>query len=346
VAPQSIAIDATGKFAYVANEFGCADAVNGRVSIYTIDATTGALTPVEPALDSNDEGSRSVAVDASGKLAYVANWGEGDTAGSISAYSIDATSGALTSTAMIYGFCPGLCAPWSVAVHPSGKFVYVADEGSFAPTGISMYSVSVATGALTSTGTVAAGGRAIWMAIHPTGKFAYVANSSNSSPGEGNSISMFLVDTNTGALTSIGTIAAGSNPTSIGIDPLGKFAYVTNSDSSNVSMFMIDATSGTLKSIGLVTAGIAPVAVAVDPRDKFAYVANSQSNDVCGYTIDPTSGALVLIGTVAAGTTPSSIAIHPSGKFAYVTNSGSNDISIYSIDAANGALTLIATIGT
>ena len=78
----------------------------------------------------------------------------------------------------------------------------------------------------------------------------------------------------TGALTSIGMIDAGTGPASVAVDPAGKFAYVTNSDSNDVSMYTIDATTGALASIGTIAAGTGPVSVAVDPAGKFAYVTN------------------------------------------------------------------------
>jgi YVTN family beta-propeller protein len=63
---------------------------------------------------------------------------------------------------------------------------------------------------------------------------------------------MYTINATTGALTSIGTIAAGSNPTSIAIHPSGKFAYVTNSASNEVSIYSIDATTGVLTLIGTI----------------------------------------------------------------------------------------------
>jgi YVTN family beta-propeller protein len=344
VGPQSIAVDPTGKFAYVANT-GCPSAFDGNVSIYTVDATTGALASIGPPVDSLDEGSHSVTVDPSGKFAYVANWGEGDTAGSVSMYAINVTTGALTSTGMINGVCPGLCAPWSVVVHPSGKFAYVANEGGSSPTGVSMFTINTTTGALTSIGTVAAAGRAISVAVDPSGKFAYVTDGSNGFPAENNKVSIYTIDTTTGALKSTGTIDAGINPSFVAVDPLGKFAYVANSGSNDVSMYTINATTGVLTSMGMVAAGTDPTSVAVDPLGKFAYVTNSGSNDVSMYTIDATTGALTSIGTITAGSAPTSIAI-ASGKFAYVTNSDSNSVSMYSIDATTGTLTLIGTTGT
>jgi DNA-binding beta-propeller fold protein YncE len=341
VGPQSIAVDPTptGKFAYVANR-GCGDSAFGNVSMYTINPTTGALATIEPPVASHDEGGRAVTVDPSGKFAYVANWGEGDTAGSVSAYTINATTRALTSTETIYGGSAGLCAPWSVVVDPSGKFAYVANEGCPAPTNVSMFTINTTTGALTFIGTIAAGGRAISVVVDPKGKFAYVASRSNP-PGSAGNVSMYAINTATGALTSIGTIAAGTDPISVAVDPTGKFAYVTNSGSNDVSMYTINTATGDLTSIGTTTGGSG--AIAIHPSGKFVYVSNS-AGSVSVYTINAATGTLTSIGTT--GTAGSSIAIHPSGAFAYVTNAGSNDVSMYSIDAATGTLTLIGTIGT
>ncbi len=62
----------------------------------------------------------SVAVDPVGKFAYVDNYGSN----SVSAYTINATNGALTP---VTGspFAAGI-GPYSVTVYPSGKFAYVA----------------------------------------------------------------------------------------------------------------------------------------------------------------------------------------------------------------------------
>jgi YVTN family beta-propeller protein len=346
VSPQSIAVDPMGKFAYVAN-MGCPF---GYVSIYTINPTTGALASIGPPVASGDEGAHFVAVHPSGKFVYVVNWGEGDTTGSVSMYTISAPTGALTSTGRIddspcgIGSSPS-CSPFSVAMDPTGKFAYVANEGSFAPTNVSMFTINSTTGALTLMGTIVTGGRAISVAVDPTGKFVYVATHSEP-PGSAGVVSMYTINASTGALTSIGLVGTGTDPASVAVDPTGKFTYVTNSGSNDVSMYTVNATTGVLTSLGPIAAGTAPGSVAVDPSGKFAYVTNSGSNNISMYSINTTTGALTSIGTIAAGSSPNSIAIHPSGKFAYVTNSGSNDVTMYSIDAITGALTLIGTIAT
>jgi 6-phosphogluconolactonase len=350
VDPQSIAVDSAGKFAYVANA-GCNGGVAGYVSMYTINPTTGALAPIGPPVSSLDYTAESVTIDPAGKFAFVANAGDDyDSDGSVVSYTINATTGALTSTgAMIMGNCPGLCVPESVTLDPSGKFAYVPNGGGES-NGVAMYTINSTTGALTSTGMIAVEGFAVSVAVHPSGKFAYAANANNT-PGMAGNVSMYTINATTGALTSTGTIAAGTifgepNPTAMAVDPTGSFAYVANSGSNNVSMYSINTTTGILTSVGTIASGTNPLSVAVDPTGKFAYVTNSGSNDVSTYTINATSGALTSTGMVAAGQSPTSIAIHPSGNFAYVTSSGSNDVSMYSIDPSTGALTLIGTVGT
>jgi 6-phosphogluconolactonase (cycloisomerase 2 family) len=354
--PQSIALDPAGKFAYVASQ-GCD--LDGYVSMYTINPTTGALASIGPPVPTNDEFTDSVTVDPSGKFVYVASSGNvwDIDFGSVVTYTINPTTGALTSTTGgINGTGINGTPEFfnSVAVDPSGKFAYAADGGFFPPgsggglSSVSMFTINSTTGALTSTGMIAAGYGPDSVAVDPTGKFAYVTNF------ESNDVSMHTIDATTGALASIGTTAAGPGPVSVAVDPAGKFAYVANwtgyETNGSVSMYTIDATTGALASTGSIAAGTSPYSVAVDPAGKFAYVANWTGNDTEGsvsmYTIDATTGVLTPSGTIATELSPTSIVIHPSGKFAYVTNSGSNNVSMYSIDSATGTLTLIGTIGT
>jgi 6-phosphogluconolactonase (cycloisomerase 2 family) len=343
--PQSIAVAPSGKFAYVA-DVGCSGADVGYVSMYTINSTTGALTSIGPPASSLDATANSVTVDPSGKFAYVANTGDGETTdGSVISYAINATTGALTSTGAVDGNCPGLCIPLSVAVDPSGKFAYVPNGDGEEPNNVAVYAIDATTGALTSVGQTTIEGFAASVAVDPSGKFAYVATAS-STPNAAGSVSMYTINATTGALASIGTIAAGTNPGAMVVDPAGKFAYVANPGSSDVSMYTINVTTGALTSVGTIATESGPVSIAVDPASKFAYVVNFSSNDVSMYTINSTTGALTSVGTIATGQFPTSIAIHPSGNFAYVTNSGSNDVSIYSIDGTTGALTLVGTTGT
>lgn len=353
VNPDSVAVDPTGKFAYVANSG------TNNISMFTINSTTRALTFVGRV--AAGIGPSSVVVHPTGKFVYVANESNSDSlAGNVSMYTINTTTGALTSIGSPVAADFGAHA---VSVDPLGKFAYVANDGIFQETGgsLSTYTINSTTGALMSTGTIFGvpfGGGILAcpdlcspysVEVDRSGKFAYVASEGGPAP---TLVSMWTIDSTTGALTFIGTVAAGGRAVSVAVDPKGNFAYVADisngfsGENNDVSMYTINAGSGGLTFIGTIPAGTDPSFVAVDPSGKFAYVTNSGSNDVSMYTLDSTTGILTLIGSVAAGSSPSSIAIHPSGKFAYVTNSGSNDVSMYSIDGATGALTLIGTIGT
>ena len=338
VDPQSIAVDPTEESSPMWRIWA--------VMVATCPCTRstpppGPWHPSDHRCTLQDEGTDSVTVDPFGKFAYVANSGLFDTSGSVAMYTINATTGALTSTGVI----DTVRSPSSTAVDPTGKFAYVANGDGVIPNNVAMFTINATTGASTSIGTIPVQGFANSVVVDPTGKFAYVATG-NSTFGTAGSVSMYSINTTTGALTSMGEIAAGTNPGSVAVDPTGKFAYVTNGGSNNVSMYTINATTGALTSIGTIAAGTNPDSVAVDPTGKFSYVTNYHSNDVSMYAINVTSGALTPIGTIPAGLNPASIAVHPSGKFAYVANSVSNDVSIYSIDTATGDLTLIGTVGT
>jgi 6-phosphogluconolactonase (cycloisomerase 2 family) len=84
VLPRSIAIEPSGRFAYVAN------AISGTVSLFSVDSTNGNLT----ALGSVPAGAspNAITVDASGRFAYVVNQVSND----VSVYSINSVSGALS----------------------------------------------------------------------------------------------------------------------------------------------------------------------------------------------------------------------------------------------------------
>ncbi len=243
--PDSVAVDPTGKFAYVANSNSFS------VSMYTIHTATGVLTSIG-AIGAGDY-PESVAVDPSGKFAYAANFGDhlSGLPGSVSMYRINA-DGSLTSTGTIAEPYEGTA---SMAVHPSGKFAYVA-RARFSHT-ISTYTIDASTGALTSTGRIdGANGGITSVAVHPSGKFAYMTNADTApgvfAGGSTNTISMYTIDATTGALTSAGAIAAGTLPKSVAVDPSGRFAYVANNFSNNVSMYTIDASTGALTLIGTI----------------------------------------------------------------------------------------------
>ncbi len=179
----------------------------------------------------------------------------------------------------------------------------------------------------------------VFSAEETSPRYAYVANAVS------NEVAMFTVDPVTGSLHPIGSIAAGSQPYSIAVDPAGRFVYAGNFASNDISMYAIDPATGLLTARGSVATGEGPYSISFDPSGRFAYAANENSAiDVWIYRIDPESGVLTAIGNVNAGISPINIAVDPFGRFAYVANHSSNDLSILAVDSESGMLTRLGEV--
>ena len=242
--PAFITIHPLGKFAYVVNLVG------DTISAYSINTTSGALS----AIDANGALAGTtiatgmqpseVIVDPTGQFAYVANYGDNINPGSVSVYSINQTSGALTAGTEVQA---GLGAS-SIAIDPYGKFLLVANNTS---NNVTFYTIS--NGALTTKTTTSVAGsnpnpRSI--AIDPkTGVYAYVANA-------GGGVSAYTINPTTGVLTEMASspFAAGTLPFSVNVDPSGYFVYVANLGSNDVSVYSIDA-GGALTQVACGPAG-------------------------------------------------------------------------------------------
>ena len=153
-------------------------------------------------------------------------------------------------------------------------------------------------------------------------KFAYVTN------GNSNDVSAYTINSATGALTAVtgSPFAAGTGPTSVAVDPWGRFLYVANGGfPGSVSVYVINPTNGALTALASLSVSGTPAGVAVDPTGKFVYVTNSETNTIYSayaYIINRTTGALTEIGNANLGAAPNnpgfgSVAVHPSGKFVY-----------------------------
>lgn len=282
--------------------------------------------------------------------AYVANAG----AGTVTGYTIDQTSGALTST----GTTTVGSLPDSVVADPQGRFAYVANTSDNT---VSAFAINGRTGELTSAGTATTGGYAIYVNTDPLSRFLYATNWNTGD------VTVFTINASSGALTKTdcgGGAGCGSGPNSVNFavgvcpysntafDPAGQFAYLAIQGADVVARFAIDQTTGALSSKVTATTGTAPTYVAIDPAGKFAYVANAASNDVSAYVISAATGALAQIDcgggagcngkNFAAGTYPNSIAIDPPSKFLYVANANANTVSAYTINGATGVLTAVS----
>jgi 6-phosphogluconolactonase len=122
---------------------------------------------------------------------------DGDNTDVVFGFTINPATGALTAIAGPPFAAGAGAGPVEVAVHPSGRFAYVA---SFTPSTITGYTINPATGALTAIegSPFVAGSTPYSVAVDPSGKFANVANLGS------NTVSGYNINPASGALTAIG----------------------------------------------------------------------------------------------------------------------------------------------
>jgi len=160
-APGYVVLDPQGKFAYAAN------ATSDDVSAYTVSATTGTLSQIDCGGGAGCNGKNfsagtypnALAIDPAGKFLYAAN----ANSNTVSAYTINGATGVLSAVSgSPYSVGPEAWGALSVAVDPSGKFVYATSDQS---NNVAGFSINVATGQLTplTASPFAAGGQAYFI---------------------------------------------------------------------------------------------------------------------------------------------------------------------------------------
>jgi 6-phosphogluconolactonase len=275
--PYAIVGTTSKQFVYVGNQ-GSND-----VSAFAVNIETGALTPVSGSPFAAGTGPKALTLYRDAYL-YVANTGSN----TLSAFAINATTGALTPLSpATYATGQG---PTSVAAHPLGSFLYVANNGG--SNDISAFVVDSATGGLTpmAGSPFAAGANPFSLAFGASGKFLYSSNPGGTNP----SISGFTVDVS-GPLTPVsGSPFPAAVSSSIAADRLGAYLFTTG---AGVVGYGIDATTGLLTALSgvPVVPGANTHSITLDPTGQFLYVANSGSANVSGFRLDASTGGLTPI---------------------------------------------------
>jgi 6-phosphogluconolactonase (cycloisomerase 2 family) len=177
-----------------------------------------------------------------------------------------------------------------------------------------------------------------------TGAFVYVSNNDGT-------VAEFKRTLTTGALTFLGTVAAGSKSGPFGIttSPIGNFLYVANTN-GGVRQYTFNTTTGKLANIGTgsVAAGTNPRWVALPSTGGFAYVTNFGSATISAYTVNATTGALASVAT-ATGPLANPYAAVANGSFVFVSdraNSGTIVTFPVNSDGSLGAGTSTPTVSS
>jgi 6-phosphogluconolactonase (cycloisomerase 2 family) len=300
VYPAASAVSPNGKFLFVAN-FSTDNA--GSISVFSINATTGALTAVTGSPFTGSGPANNIAINPAGTSLFVA-------ANGVNAYSINATTGALTAVSGSPFTTP--VAPYGVTVDPTGKFLYASIFGNLTTTqtapDVITFSIG-STGALTqlsAQGVDGNQGEALALttgskAVTYTPKFAYVTNEIDST------ISEFTINDSTGALTAVtgSPISDTNGPFAVAATPSGAFVYTADYNSSTsafaVSEYSVNATTGALTLVsGSPITGFGAIAgITVDPTSSYLLVADATNEVIDTYTINPATGALTALSSAA-----------------------------------------------
>jgi DNA-binding beta-propeller fold protein YncE len=287
--PEAEAVSPSGRFLYVAT------GTPGGVSIFAIGAG-GAVSPIACSPPSNcatGGNTFGLAITPSGRFLYVTN---SSPMNSVSAFAIGADGTLAPIPCSPATNCNTGDDPAGVAVDPTGRFLYVANDGAAS---VSIFAIQ-ANGSLVPVScdpatSCHAGTGPNGVKVSPSGRFLYVTN--NSSSG---SVSVFAIGAD-GSLTPVPCSPAancqtGDSPNDLAISPSGKFVYVTDYATNNVSPFAV-AADGTLTPIACspasnCTTQLGPDGVAIDPAGRFLYAANGSSHSMSVFSVG-SDGSLV-----------------------------------------------------
>jgi 6-phosphogluconolactonase (cycloisomerase 2 family) len=268
--PTAVVVHPAGRFVYVANQS------ENDISLFTIDSAIGSLQEVLPRTPTGLT-PVALAMDKGGNYLFVLN----RISGNISVYSINSGSGALTAVAG--SPFPNFANSVAFAISPSGKFLYVAN-----PNLASVFAYTINSGVLQPVAglPVQVGNGPLAITVDPSETLVYVPNSID------NTVSVLSINSNSGALTLLGSFPTGTTPSSVVV--LGPYLYVANLGSSNISVFSVTPTTGVLTQItDSPFAGVtAPLFEVLDPNNLFLYVGSQSAKTISAFSIDTSTGAL------------------------------------------------------
>jgi 6-phosphogluconolactonase (cycloisomerase 2 family) len=335
----------------------------GRISAYTIDSVSGALTQTANSpFDAGGQYPVADVVDSKGRWLYVIN----EISNSVVQFTIG-TDGKLYKGATYN--TPGTY-PIAVTMDTASRYLFVVDSyapgfNGVAPPNINplgtntiptqgcvvVYPINAKDGSLGSPvangsqpcfpiGTAVLGSQPIGITATGFVDYLYVADQGT------HSIFAYSVNYDNGQLTPLANnnFQAGVKPSAIISDPTGRFVYVTDQYQNEILGYLV-LSGGALQSQlnGPFPTDLFPYSMVVDPRGKFLYVTNYNSNDVQAFAINPANGNPGAIsGSYKTGTGPTCIAIEPAyGRYVYTANFIDNSVTGFKLDPATGALTTV-----
>jgi 6-phosphogluconolactonase (cycloisomerase 2 family) len=257
IRPDWVAIDSSGRFLFRTSvDIGFS---GFDIATNTIDPVSG-LATFSSVLTFDGTLPGDMSVDPLGRFVYII-YGEPYSSSNpqpqrrVVALTFDPINRSLSRSAP-----PIVLQATGLAVHPSGRFLYAWNYNT-----IALVNVDPATGVLTPapgspvvTGDLPSSSSLGVVAIDPSGNYLYAFERVS------NSILAYAIDRSSGRLASINgsPFPTAASPTSVAIEPQGRFMYVANA--LGVSAYEIDSANGALTSISgspLVPAPVSRIAL-------------------------------------------------------------------------------------
>jgi 6-phosphogluconolactonase (cycloisomerase 2 family) len=336
---------------------------NGRgIHLFEVNRTTGALAPA--GVHEMGTSPSCLTLNASGTRLYSANETDrvgGDKEGTVSAFEIQRADGRLK---LLNTVRSGGAGPTHVSLHPSGRFVLVAnyfggsvavlpiladgrldtasdvkkDAGRVGPTRAS----SAPPGSLAFSGHDRT--HAHMILSDPSGRFVLHADLGL------DKIFVWKFDPQKGVLTPAEppavSLPPGDGPRHCHFHPNGRWLYSIQEEGSTIVLFDYDAATGRLASRQTISAlppGFAgsnfcsEILVSADGR--FVYAGNRLHDSIGIFSVGPDGTLTFVVEEWTRGDYPRSFNFDPTGRFFYCCNQRADNVTVFRADRKTGGLT-------
>ena len=294
--------------------------ISDNVSAFSVEPLTGQLTELPGSPYPGGIAMQGLAFRPDYKYLYASGQ-------SVTAYSVDQTTGALTQI----GNYPLSTGSGSVVVTPDGKYLYAMGNG------ISAFSIDATSGTLTAVprspfDTDVSFSSA---AATPTSQFLYA------SALIPNGVYGYAIQPNGEIFPVTGSPFNDTNsPFAATIEPTGRYLYIANYG-GGISGWSIDPVYGALTELSgspYPTDGNAPNAIAVALNGRAIIVDNQAESTTASLAIQ-SDGTLQMRGTPQpAGANPNGVTVDPTSQFVYTSSTTQSTVSAYRLDPVSFVL--------
>ncbi len=335
---------------------------NGRgIHLFHVNRTTGEMTPA--GIHEMGTSPSALAFNEDKTILYSANETEriGETeAGSVSAFTINPADGKLT---LINSVSSGGKGPAHLSIHPSGKFVLVANYfgGSVSVLPIQADgSLGEATDFKQDTGKIGPAKAT----NAPPGSFAFSGHDqAHAHMIESDLSGRFVLhvdlgqdkiyiwkfDAEKGTLSPADqpsvSLPPGDGPRHFHFHPNGKWLYSLQEEGSTIVLFDYDATNGHLserQTISSLPPGYAGSnfcsGIMLSEDGRFVYVGNRLHDSIGIFSVGESGELTFLADEWTRGNYPRSFNFDPTGKFLYSCNQRADHIAAFRVDQEAGTI--------